>query len=148
MSRELRAGAESAVTSRLRAVNPVPLIVGLFAGPILWSLHILVSEIVISSACAAQPSGFARLTAAGVGGRQVALLAVSLVFIIATAAVDLLAIRCWRQTRVGIEVTGVSGGAVGRSGWMALAGVLLSSLFLIGILLGALPLFWLSGCGG
>jgi hypothetical protein len=30
---------------------------------------------------------------------------------------------------------------------MALAGILLSTMFLFGILLGALPLFWLTGCG-
>ncbi|HTE85528.1 MAG TPA: hypothetical protein VK821_12425 [Dehalococcoidia bacterium] len=125
----------------------MPLLIGLLAGPILWSLHLLVSEILVSSACSAG-SRFARFGAGSAGGRQVVLLGVSLAFILAVVAVDFVALRCWRQSRVGIEVTGASGGAAGRSGWMALAGVLLSSFFLIGILFGALPLFWLSGCGG
>jgi hypothetical protein len=129
-----------------RSTSPLPLVIGLFAGPILWTSHIAVSEIVIASACAQNPGRLGGLIS-GFGGWRSVLIVVSLLFILAAAAADLTAIRCWRESGIGLRVTGVFGGAPGRTGWMSLAGILVSSLFLIGIVLAALPLIWFSGCG-
>lgn len=108
----------------------------------------MLSEILVSSACTTRSGGLAGATVAGLIDWRVALAAVSVVFVLAVAAADLLAFECWKRSHIGIEVTGASGGAPGRTGWMSLAGLLLNTFFLIGILFAAIPLFWLTGCGG
>jgi hypothetical protein len=128
-----------------RVSSPFPLIIGLFAGPILWMTHIAVSEILVSLACA-RPATLSNLMS-GFGGWKTLLILVSLLFIIAAAAADLTAIRCWRHSGIGLRVTGFFGGAPGRTGWMSLAGILLSTFFLFGIVLAAIPLIWFGGCG-
>jgi hypothetical protein len=129
-----------------RTTGPVPLIIGLFAGPILWMAHIGVSEIIVSSACATNSGRLANL-AYGFGGWKTLLILVSLLFILAAAAADFTAIHCWRKSGIGLRVTGFFGGAAGRTGWMSLAGILLSTFFLSGIVLAAIPLVWFGGCG-
>jgi hypothetical protein len=129
-----------------QATSPLPLIIGLFAGPILWMTHIGVSEIIVSFACAPSP-GIVTNLIYGFGGWRTMLILVSLLFIVAAAAADFTAIHCWRKSGIGIRVTGFFGGASGRTGWMSLAGILLSSFFLFAIVLAAVPLVWFGGCG-
>jgi hypothetical protein len=138
MSRNTLPARDAGATGAPLAVSPAPLLIGFLAGPILWSMHIIVSEIVVSSVCS---------TSGGFVEGRIILMAVSLLFVCGGISVDLIALRSWRQSGGSIDVTGAWGGAPGRSGWMALAGILLSTMFLFGILLGALPLFWLTGCG-
>lgn len=130
----------------VRAVSRLPLLIGFLAGPIVWSLHLIVVEFLLSSACAPGPGGFSGFTVLGAAGWRFVLLIVTAVFALLVLGADLIAYRAWRETRIGTRLTGEVGGPAGRSGWMALAGVLLSSLFLIGILLAGVPIFWLSGC--
>lgn len=130
----------------VRAVGRLPLWIGFVAGPTIWSLHLLVSEFLVSAACSSGPRGFYGFTILGATGWRVVLLLLTGVFALLIAGADLIAVRTWRATRVGTQLTGVAGGAAGRSGWMAAAGILLSTLFLIGILLAGVPIFWLSGC--
>lgn len=129
-----------------RAVGRLPLLIVFLTGPIVWSLHLVVVEFLLSSACASGPGGFAGFTLLGADGWRTVLVIVTGGFALVVLAADLLAVRLWRQTGIGTRLTGGVGGAAGRSGWMALASVLLCSLFLLGILLAGVPIFWLSGC--
>ncbi len=130
----------------VRAVGRLPLWVGFLAGPTLWSLHLVVSEFLVGAACSSGPAGFNGFTILGATGWRWVLLLVTGFFALLVLAADVVAYRSWQESRIGIEVTGVVGGAAGRSGWLALAGILMSTLFLIGILLAGVPIVWLSGC--
>lgn len=127
-------------------VGRLPLLIGFLGGPIVWSIHLLLSEVLISVACSGGPEGFRRALVGGVMVWQAALLLVALLFSLIVVGVDAVAFAAWRKTRAGIAETGERGGAAGRSGWMSLAGILLSTLFLVALLFAGLPLFWLSGC--
>jgi hypothetical protein len=130
----------------VRAVGRLPLLIGFFAGPAIWSLHEVVSEFLVADACSTGTSGFNRFTLLGAPGWQLVLLLLTGLLAALVVGADVIAYRAWRQTGIGTRVTGVVGGAAGRSGWMALAGILMSSLFLIAILFGGASIFWLSGC--
>ena len=130
----------------VRAVGRLPLWIGFLTGPTVWSLHLVLSEIIVSAGCSTGQSGWDSFSLFGTAGWRVVLLLETAVLALIVIAAGLVAIRTWRTTRIGTEATGEVGGAAGRSGWMALAGVLISSLFLGGIVLAGLPIFWLSGC--
>ncbi len=130
----------------VRAVSRLPLLIGFFAGPLVWSLHEIVSEFLVADACSSGTGGFNKLTVLGEPGWQVVLLLVTGFFALLALGADIIAYRAWKETRIGTSLTGDAGGAAGRSGWMALAGVLMSSMFLIGIIIAGIPIFWLSGC--
>jgi len=129
-----------------RAVSRVPLLIGFLTGPIVWSLHLTISEFLIASACSSGPAGFHGFTILGASGWRFVLVLLTAVFAIIVVAAGAIAYRAWLETHAGTQLTGATGGAVGRSGWMALAGVLLSALFLIAIVLESMPVFWLNGC--
>jgi hypothetical protein len=126
----------------------LPLLVGFLGGPILWSLHLLVSQILIASACSSGMLGFSSFTIGGTSGWEVTLLLFTLAMMLLAIIVGLIALRTWQRSRIGFQVTGEIGGAAGRNGWMGLAGVLFSTFFLIGIAAAGMSLFWLSGCSG
>jgi hypothetical protein len=130
----------------LQTVSRFPLVVGFFAGPVLWSLHLLVSEILISSACSYGPAGFSHFTLGSIPGWQFVLLVVTLFFFLLGVLAQIMSIRHWIHTHIGTSVGGQAGGAYGRSGWMSMAGILLSSLFVIAILFAGVPIFFLAGC--
>jgi hypothetical protein len=130
----------------VRAYSLLPLWIGFLTGPIIWSLHLVLCEFVVSAGCSTGVSGWESFSLFGTSGWRVVLLAVTAVLAALVLGADVVAFRAWRATRIGIEVTGDVGGAAGRSGWMALAGVLISTLFLGGIVLAGLPIFWLGGC--
>jgi len=129
-----------------RIVGVVPLLVGFLSGPIILIMREIASAILISSACSTIPGGFASSSVLGGSGWELVLLLVTLVCAALVAGAGVVAFRAWRQTRMGTNETGEVGGAVGRSGWMALAGVLFSILFLLGIIEAGLSIFWLSRC--
>lgn len=131
---------------RVRAVSRLPLWIGFVVGPTLWSVHLLASEFVFSAACSTGTSGFYSFTLFGTAGWRVVLLILTGALALLVLAADVIAVRAWRETRIGTQLTGATGGAAGRSGWMSLAGVLISTLFLVGILLAGMPIFWLGGC--
>ena len=147
MSRGRPTGAAAGPSLRdERVVGVLPLLAGFLTGPIIWSAHEIASEVLISSACSTSPGGFASDTVLGGSGWELVLLLVTLVCAALVAGAGVISFRAWRQTRMGTNETGEVGGAVGRSGWMALAGVLFSVLFLMGIIEAGLSIFWLSGC--
>ncbi|HZU77825.1 MAG TPA: hypothetical protein VFA70_13735, partial [Dehalococcoidia bacterium] len=129
-----------------RTIGILVLLIGFLTGPIVWSLHLVVSEFLISAACAPGAHGSSGFALFGVAGWRVVLLAETgaLAFLVFLAG--LISFRAWRQSGIGEQVTGAAGGAPGRSGWMALAGVALSAMFLFGILLAGLGIFWMDIC--
>lgn len=130
----------------VRPVSRLPLWIGFLTGPVIWSLHLVVCEFLVSAGCSTGPSGWDSFSVLGTAGWRVVLLAVTGALATLVIAADLISIRAWRATRIGGDLTGDVGGAAGRSGWMALAGILISTMFLGGIVLAGLPIFWLSGC--
>jgi hypothetical protein len=131
----------------VRPVSRLPLWIGFLGGPTIWSIHLLASEFVLSAACSTGTPGFESFTFLGTAGWRIVLLLLTGALALLALGADIIAVRAWRETRIGTRLTGEAEGAAGRSGWMSLAGVLLSTLFLVGILLAGLPLFWLGGCG-
>jgi hypothetical protein len=132
---------------KTRPVSKVLLIAVFLTGPIAWSVHELLSEILISAACSHGIDGFRNFVVGPVAGWQIVLLIETAVFALIVLAADVLAFRSWRLSRVEAGSTGAIGGVAGRSAWMALAGMLLSTMFLLGIIAAGVTLFWLSGCG-
>ncbi len=130
----------------VRTVSRLPLLIGFFVGPIAWSLHEIVSEFVVADACSSGNGGFSNFMLLGVSGWRLVLLLVTGFFALLALGADLVAYRAWKGSRVGTRLTGAAGGAAGRSGWMSMAGILMSSIFLIGIIIAGIPIFWLSGC--
>jgi hypothetical protein len=118
---------------------------GFLGGPIVWTGQLLLSEILIAAACASGSSGFSATVVHGIMVWELILVAVFLLFALAALIADGVALTAWRRSRLQVA-TSDRGGMLGALGWMGLAGILLSTLFLIGILFAGLPIFWLSGC--
>jgi hypothetical protein len=132
--------------SAVRAISPAVLLTGFLAGPVLWSLHLLISQILISAACSRSGAGFWRTSFGALAGWQLVLLLVTLAFVLLIIAVNLTAMRSWRRNDDHAGIIGSEGGSAGRSSWLALAGILLSAFFLIGIVAAGVPLNRMSGC--
>ncbi len=133
-------------TAGLQAVSRFPLVIGFFAGPTLWSLHELVSEILVSSACSYGLGGFSHFMIGAISGWQFVLLLETLFFFLLGVAAEVMSVRHWIHTHAGTHLGGEAGGAFGRSGWMSMAGILLSSLFVLAIAYAGVPIFFLAGC--
>ena len=104
---------------------------GILAGPLAWTVHLLLSYALLSLACST-----------GLGW---ILHAVTLLTAALTGWAGLVAHRAWQRHRADPR-DGVRGP---RSGWrrfMALAGVVMSALFFAAILLEGLPVAILSPC--
>ncbi len=117
---------------------------GLFAAPTVWSLQLLLLYPVVAHACFPRD----RPLSVPLLSTPVVLL-VSVVALAVAAAAGLIALRSWRSTRAehhaGEEHLPETG--EGRSRFMALGGMLLSGLFLFGIVMNGLPFLLLRPCG-
>lgn len=110
--------------------NTVLLWFGVMAGPIAWSLHLLVSYALVQPAC---EHGLAFL--------------LYLVSLATLAIATLGATIAWKHWRTTNETGGVSlRGIGGRPGFMAFFGLLASLFFLAGIILESVPLLFLGPC--
>jgi hypothetical protein len=128
-------------------MNKVLLVAVFLTGPIAWSVHELLSEILISAACSHGIGGFRNFVVGPVAGWQVVLLIETAIFALIVLAADIVAFRAWRSSRAGDGSSAATAVAAGRSTWIALASMLLSTMFLLGIVAAGMTLFWLSGCG-
>jgi hypothetical protein len=122
---------------------PRPWVAALGA-PIAWSLHELLSYSVASMACTSRNFG---PEIAGFSGAEVLLVLITLAAIGAAVFAGTLGYRIWRESGVGIK--GKGGSEDDRAGFMGLFGVVVTALFLFGIvLLGSTPFFlMLRKCG-
>jgi hypothetical protein len=129
-----------------RRLVALPLLwTGLFAGPAIWSVQIMVGYALLAHACFPGSHPVATPTS---GAAWWLALAVSIVAILVTLGALIVAIRSWkrmRAERAGREQTALEAGE-GRTRFMALGGVLLSSLFLLGVILNSVALFIIPLC--
>ena len=118
---------------------------GLLAAPAVWSLQLLLLYPVVAHACFPRD----RPLSVPLLSTDPIVLLVSVTALAVAATAGLVALRSWRSTRaehVSGEVHLLETGE-GRSRFMALSGMLLSGLFLFGIVLNVLPFFLLGPCG-
>ena len=115
---------------------PTPLVAPLLP-PVAWALHELLSYIVASLACT---SGRFGPTVGGTSGAEWLLGLITLVAVATAASGGVLGFRLWRESETGIK--GKGGSREARSGFLGIVGMMVSVLFLFGIvLLGAAPFF-------
>lgn len=128
------------------ALPPPALWFGLFGAPAAWSLQLLVNYALVAHACFPKSE---PLAAPVVGGLQAIVLGAGFAALAIALAAEATAWRSWRASRH--ESRGGHGGLLevgeGRTGFMALGGVLVSGVFLLGIVMNAIPLFLVSPCG-
>jgi hypothetical protein len=130
----------------VRSVTPAALWFGLFGAPVAWSLQLLASYALVAHGCYpdAEP-----MTMPVVPGLRALVLGTGA----AALAVALLAggsaWRSWRATQHehdgGHEALLEAG--EGRTRFMALAGMMLSAVFVLGIVMNVVPLLLLRPCG-
>jgi hypothetical protein len=113
--------------------------IAVLTGPTAWLLHLSINYS-LEEWFACSPATQTRGQILGIGVDTVALL-VNAVLVVATIVAGLIAVSCWRKlrsTREGNDIT--------RPGWMALAGIMNSVLYLIIIVLGFAPPLILGVC--
>lgn len=127
------------------AVAPGALWFGLFGTPVAWSLQLLASYALTAHACF--PGAVPLARPAGADAWLIALIASAAAAVVAAVAGNT-AWRSWRATRS--EHPGDHGTLLevgeGRTRFMALAGLLLSGIFFLGIVMNAVPLFLVQPC--
>lgn len=119
---------------------------GLFAAPFVWSVQIIVDYALLAHSCY---PGRLPIPTGWVGAAWTISLIVSIVSLIVAVIAAVTAFRSWRRTEgehTGSESALLEVGE-GRTRFMAFAGILLSVLFLLGIVLNGIPLFVVPACG-
>jgi hypothetical protein len=128
------------------AVSPGALWFGLFGAPAAWSVQLMANYALTAHGCF--PGSEPRATPY-FGGLSTLVLVISAAALAVAAAAGGAAWRSWRTTRAehpgGHEHLLETG--AGRTRFMALAGLLLSGLFLLGVVMAAIPLFLVPPCG-
>jgi hypothetical protein len=119
---------------------------GLFGAPVIWSIQLMLNYALVAHACypASEP-----LSAPVFGGLRTTVLATSAVALVIALAAGATAWQSWRATRQehrGGEEALLEVGE-GRTRFMALAGMLVSGLFLLGVIMNSIPLFIMQPCG-
>jgi hypothetical protein len=119
---------------------------GLFGAPTIWSIQLMLNYSLVAHACypASEP-----LSAPVFGGLRGTVIAASVVALAVALGAAATAWRSWRATRQehrGGEEALLEVGE-GRTRFMALAGLLVSGLFILGVIMNAIPLFIIQPCG-
>ena len=110
--------------------------IGVLTGPAAWSLQVLINYNLEEIVCGPAAQGSRDIWGIGV---ETWILAVDAVLAASTLVAALVSLHCLRSTRADAS-TG------GRAHWMALVGVMSSVLFLIVIVSGFAPPFFLEVC--
>jgi hypothetical protein len=130
----------------VRVVAPVALWFGLFGAPVVWSLQLLTSYALVAHGCYpdAEP-----MTMPVVPGLRTLVLGTGAAALAVALLAGSLAWRNWRATQHEPEGEHEALLEVdeGRTRFMAFAGMLLSAVFVIGILMNVVPLLLLRPCG-
>ncbi len=113
------------------------LFVAVFGAAIAWSLHLLVSYLLIAVFCNT-----------GWPGLRAALVAATLLSAAGAAVSGVVAYRAWRRWVDGQAWDAALHDPRGRAtGFLLVMGMVAAGLFLLSILLGGVPPFLLPGCG-
>ena len=127
------------------AVRLAALWFGLFGAPVVWSIQLMTNYALVAHGCfpATEPRSTPLF-----GGLWTVALVVSLAALVVAVAALLVARRSWLATREehhgGREALLEVG--EGRTRFMAYAGMLVSALFVLGVVMATIPLFILSPC--
>jgi len=120
---------------------------GLFAAPAAWALQLISNYALLAHSCYPRNT---PLSSPAFGGTRAVAIIVSVVLLIVAALTLVLAIRSWRATkRSGTHTSdGDASTSIGegRVRFMAQAGVLVSGIFVYGVVMAALPLLSMSTC--
>lgn len=118
---------------------------GLFGAPAVWAVQLVTDYALTSHFCYPNDTPLASPTFAGV---RVVALVVSAVCLAVSVAALFTALHSWRATRHGHEGEHrhVAEVGEGRARFMAIAGLLVSGIFIYGVLMNALPLVTLPIC--
>ncbi len=116
-----------------RSISLLALWFGVAAPPLAWSAHLLLGYLLVSLYCHTGNALFPLL-----------LPLLTLLTLALTLAAGVVAYLVWQHAGVGGRTE--IGGPVGRSGFMGLAGVLISGMFFLAILMGGMPSLMLSPC--
>ena len=118
---------------------------GIFGGPFVWAVQLLVDFALVAHFCYPNDTPIATPTFGGV--RAVALVVSAICSLVSVAAL-FTALRSWRITRHGRECEHreVAEVGEGRARFMALAGLLVSGIFIYAVLMNALPIVTLPIC--
>lgn len=117
----------------------------LFGAPAAWSVQLLVNYPLAAHFCY---PGTMPLNTPTFGGLRATLIAVNMLMLLTTLAAGAAAIVTWRAARnrmAGSHDPVLEDGS-GRVRYMAYAGMLFSGLFLIAVLMSAMPLFIVPMC--
>jgi hypothetical protein len=106
---------------------------GLFGAPVVWSIQLMLNFALVAHSCF--PASEPRTTPI-FGGLGFTVTLVSVVALVIALAAGTTAWRSWRATR-----------REGRTRFMAIAGMLVSGLFVLGVVMNSIPLFLVSLCG-
>lgn len=131
---------------RRRRASPGALWFGLFGAPFAWSVQELVNTPVVGHACFPRSEPLHAPAFAAASGVAVGVSAATAV--VALAAL-LAALHVWRSVRRGHEreAWALLEVGEGRTRFMALSGILLGAVFLLGIVMHSIPIFLLPPCG-
>lgn len=126
--------------------NRVPfaiLILGIFVAPVAWDLQILIGSALAGHIC--YPAG-EQLQVPLWGGQFWTLLIIDIIGIVGSLVGLGLALGAWgrvRQERADHDVLDVG---EGRTRWMAMAGILVSCLFLLALIFASAQIFFFPLC--
>ncbi len=140
-----RTGMSEFVPSR-QEIKPWVLWIQLLAGPILWSVHFLVSYLLVEASCHA---GW-NFSILGFNGLSFIVIVLTLLAVIGTALFSLSSYRGWRsihaERNLREQFRDGSRWFEGPVDFMYLSGLLLSILFALVILLTGIPALFLQPC--
>ncbi len=117
----------------------------MFGGPFVWALQSIADFALVAHFCYPNDTPVATPT---FGGVRAVGLAVSVVCLLVAVAALFTALRAWGVTRHGHEGEHreVAEVGEGRARFMALAGILVSGIFVYAVLMNALPLVTMPVC--
>ncbi len=126
----------ASVDTQSRTPGALAVWIGVWTGPVAWTIHLVVCYLLVPFACATGYTWVFHLTTATTGA--------------ATLLAGVLAYRAWQRSQVGMETdasdwTGIDR-LVRRRGFMGLIGVFLSAIFFLLIIMEAAGTFVLSPC--
>lgn len=128
-----------------QTVRPRSLWFGLFGGPAAWSVQLLINYSVTAHFC--YPKNI-PLSEPSFGGMWMIAAVVNALMLLVTLSAGATAITSWRSARdemVGSHNALLEDGT-GRIRFMAYAGMLVSGLFLLALIMSAMPLFIVPAC--
>ncbi|HEY5086153.1 MAG TPA: hypothetical protein VII66_02230 [Gemmatimonadaceae bacterium] len=131
--------------SARHVVRPFFLWFGLFGGPAAWSLQLLINYTVTAHFCYPKDLPLAAPT---YGGMWTIAVVVNGLMILLTLVAGATAVVGWRTSRdemIGTHDALLEDGT-GRIRFMAYAGMLVSGLFLLALIMSAMPLFIVPAC--